>query len=154
MTMLIREQFRRNTVALVSLLIAVSSLAYTGWRNETSEHQRSVRQAGFRVLEELGELQQVVLYRAYFAPPEQGDAETGRLRVSGYGSVLLIRDLMNILPDPGPAQAVKLETLWNQQVDNLSTGANTRTAVAASDVLSEGIDEARAVVVDLITMLD
>jgi hypothetical protein len=31
----IREQIHRNAVALISLFIAVSSLAYNTWRNET-----------------------------------------------------------------------------------------------------------------------
>jgi hypothetical protein len=35
----ILEQFRRNFVALVSLVIAVTSLSYTSWRNEQTEEK-------------------------------------------------------------------------------------------------------------------
>lgn len=38
----IREQLCRNTVALISLVIAVGSLGYNTWRNETTEAQQSV----------------------------------------------------------------------------------------------------------------
>jgi len=150
----IREQLQRNTVALISLVIAVTSLTYTGWRNETSEHQRSVRLAAFRVLEELGELQEVVLYRAYFAPVNPGRAEQGQLRVRGYGNVLLIRDLMNVMPEPGPAQAIKLDTLWQEQVNALASGANSETAIAASEVLSGAIDDTRETVGEILSDLD
>ena len=149
-----KEQLRRNSVALISLVIAVTSLTYTGWRNETSEHQRSVRLAAFRVLEELGELQETVLYRAYFAPADLSGTERGQLRVSGYGHVLLIRDLMNVMPDPGPGQAVQLEKLWAEQVNALSAGANSEAALAASEILSAAIDESRQAVGDILAQLE
>ena len=150
----IQEQIQRNSVALISLVIAVTSLTYTGWRHETSEQQRSVRFAAFRVLEELGELQEVVLYRAYYVPPDIGSIEEGRMRVNGYGNVLLIRDLMNVMPDPGPGEAQKLETLWQKQVNALSSGANSDAAIAASEVLSAAIDDAREAVGLILSRLD
>lgn len=33
----IKEQLRRNTVAPISLVVAVTSLGYNTWRNEHSE---------------------------------------------------------------------------------------------------------------------
>ena len=66
----IRKQIHNNAVALISLFIALSSLAYNTWRNETTEEQRNVRHASFRVLESLGELQQVVDFRYYYLPFE------------------------------------------------------------------------------------
>jgi len=63
----IRKQIHNNAVALISLFIAVGSLAYNTWRNETTEEQRNVRHASFRVLENLGELQQVVDMRCIFS---------------------------------------------------------------------------------------
>ncbi len=149
-----RDQLRSNSVALISLVIAVTSLSYTGWRNETSEHQRSVREAAFRVFEELGELQEVVLYRAYFAPAGDGSAEQGRLRIAGYGNLLLIRDLMNVMPEPGPVAAIKLETLWHEHVNALSSGANADAALAANEVHSAAIDDARQAVGIILATLD
>jgi hypothetical protein len=51
----IRQQIHNNAVALISICIAVSTLAYNTWRNETTEEQRNVRHAAFRVIEELSE---------------------------------------------------------------------------------------------------
>ena len=39
----IRPQLHNNAVALISLFVAVSSLAYNTWRNETTEAQRNIR---------------------------------------------------------------------------------------------------------------
>ena len=94
------------------------------------------------------------MYRAYFAPHELGASEQGRLRVSGYGNVLLIHDLMNVMPDPGPGQAVKREALWQDQVNALSSSANTDATIAASDVLTVAIDETREAVGIILSQLD
>ena len=53
----IRKQIHNNTVALISIVIAVSSLAYNTWRNETTEEQRNIRHAAFRLLEVFGDLE-------------------------------------------------------------------------------------------------
>ena len=51
----LREQIRSNSVALISLSVALIALSYNTWRNETTESQRNIRQASFRVLVSLGE---------------------------------------------------------------------------------------------------
>ena len=98
----IRAQIHRKAVALISLVIAVSSLGYNTWRNETTEAQRNIRHAAFRVLESLGELQEVADYRHYYLPFEDAGKTEGELRISGFGSVAMIRDLMNLMPKPAP----------------------------------------------------
>ena len=60
----IREQIRRNAVALISLFIAVTGLLYNTWRNEHSEYNRNQRFASFEVLIKLNELQELV-YLSY-----------------------------------------------------------------------------------------
>lgn len=55
--------------ALISLALAAISPGYNTWRNETTEMQRNWRQASFQVLIEVGELNQIVLYRRYFHAP-------------------------------------------------------------------------------------
>ncbi|MDH3303608.1 MAG: hypothetical protein OEM50_00145 [Gammaproteobacteria bacterium] len=54
----IREQLRRNAVALISLVVAITSLGYNTWRNEASEHNRNQRLLSIEVLPNAGELQQ------------------------------------------------------------------------------------------------
>lgn len=43
----ISEQIRRNAVAIISLIVALTSLGYNTYRNELSEANRTVRQVGF-----------------------------------------------------------------------------------------------------------
>lgn len=41
-----KDQVRSNIVAIISLLLAILGLSYNTWRNEITEHNRNVRQAG------------------------------------------------------------------------------------------------------------
>ena len=147
----IRAQIHRNAVALISLFIALSSLGYNTWRNETTEAQRNIRHASFRVLEGLGELQEVTLYRYYYLPFEATDEKEGTLRVRGYGSVSMIRDLMNLMPAPGPGAGKELHELWNRHVnflDELSTsGKHTDRATSAERELNDAIKATRKAII-------
>lgn len=76
------RQVYRHRLALLSLLVALISLGYNTWRNEATEDHRNIREAGFQVLLQLGELQQIVSHRHYFysrvdqtelPPQEDGD---------------------------------------------------------------------------------
>lgn len=99
-------QLRQNLVALISLVLAISSLLYTTWRNESSEAHRNVRQAAFRTLEVLEELQVIVDARRY-----QGDRMRGDY-VAGWARVNLIRDLGELIPPPQPATSEELLKAW------------------------------------------
>ena len=59
------DQLRRNAGAVISLVIAVSSLRYNTWRTEKTEDNRNQRFAAFEILLKLGELQQVVFHHHY-----------------------------------------------------------------------------------------
>ena len=72
----LREQIRANSVALISLSVAFIALSYNTWRNETTESQRNIRQASFRVIESLGELQEVADYRYYYFPFESSSSSS------------------------------------------------------------------------------
>ncbi len=159
MTRSIREQVRANAVALISLVVAVSSLGYNTWRNETTEQQRNLRHAAFRVLEDLGELQQAADYRRYFldgiASPGAAGAET---RLRGYGSVAMIRDLTSLMPAPAPAAGQRLHRAWSDNVDRLvergEDGRATPAAVEADRALAESIDETRRAVLSVLRSLE
>ena len=73
----ISEQLRRNTVAIISLIVALSSLSYNTYRNELSESNRTVRQEGFRMISELSELQQGLLFARYGKGDVRGDVTEG-----------------------------------------------------------------------------
>ena len=82
-----REQIRRNAVALISLVVALSTLLYTTWRNEETEDNWNTRVAGFEMLTTLGELQRIVYLNHY-----DGDLDEGNPR-KGWVRVMVLRDL-------------------------------------------------------------
>jgi len=55
-------QLRSNAIAIISLIVALSSFSYTAWRTERSERNRTTRQAAFQMLVALGEMKQVVYH--------------------------------------------------------------------------------------------
>lgn len=103
------DQLKRNTVALVSIIIAVSSLSYNTWRNEKTEENRNQRFAAFEVLLKLNELQQVIFHSHY----DKDSSDKGNPR-TGWAYVLTVRDLSRVLYSPLPAAADELVTVWGE----------------------------------------
>ena len=101
------DQLKRNTVALVSIIIAVSSLSYNTWRNEKTEENRNQRLASFEVLLKLNELQQVIFHNHY----DKDSSDKGNPR-TGWAYVLTVRDLSRVLHPPLPAAADELLAVW------------------------------------------
>lgn len=111
------EQLRRNAVALISLVVAISSLSYNTWRNEATEDNRNLRFAAFEILLKLGELQQVVFHVHY-----DKDLDKGNPRV-GWAYVLTINDLAQVLPDDVQASTAALLQAWGENWENLADSA-------------------------------
>lgn len=107
------EQVRRNAVALISLVVALSSLGYNTWRNEQSEANRNVREATFQTLVKLGELQEVVFFGHY-----DNDLSRGNPR-RGWAHVLTLYDLSQVVPAPVPEAADQLKTTWADHWEGL-----------------------------------
>lgn len=100
---------RDNLVALTSLVVALSALGYNTWRNERSERNRNVREAGIALLAEIGSLQQVIFYAHYAQGDERGDPRMG------WADVLTIADLAAVMP-PGVARdAGRLRATWEDE---------------------------------------
>ena len=154
----LREQIRSNSVALISLSVAFIALSYNTWRNETTESQRNIRQASFKVLESLGELQEVADYRYYYFPYEDNQGREGELRLRGFGSVTMVRDLMNLMPPPAPAASDNLFQLWNKNVNALGEldgdGHHSEAAKTAERELAGAIKQARVAVIEVLQELD
>lgn len=150
----IRSQFKRHSVALISLVVAVVSLGYNTWRNETSELHRNWRQASFEITMEVNELQQIVLYRRYFHGRDDHpfvplrDAETW---IGGWGKATSIRDLTSLLPDPLPQRGRALFETWQKNAGGLEAGG--REAADAEQALLDALDDTRQSVLDLIEQL-
>ena len=140
--MSIRTQLRANTVAIVSLTVALSSFSYTTWRNERSEHNRTIRQASFQLLSALGEMQQLVFHAHYDHDATRGNPRTGWVYVA------TINDFSATMPAPVPARARELFTAWRDHWERL--GASD----ADAEVISNAIDRCRAEVVAAVKLLN
>ncbi len=111
----IREQLRSNAVALISLVVALMALVYTTWRNERTEQNRNVREAGFALLSGVGSLQQVVFYAHFNAGDARGDARMG------WADVLTIQDLAALMPAEVGRDAASLGDAWRDGWEALGT---------------------------------
>jgi hypothetical protein len=121
----IREQIRNNAVALISLLIALSSLAYNTWRNERTEHNRNIRTAAFEILTKLAEFERVVFLAHY-----DRDAGQGNPRV-GWTYVIVLQDLAAVVPGQVAPRAAQLQNAWRDNWEAL--GASDDTAIDRID---------------------
>jgi hypothetical protein len=136
-------QVKRNAVALISLVVALSSLSYNTWRNEKTEANRNERVAAFEILMKLGELQQVVFLHHY-----DGDTlDRGNPRL-GWSYVLLVRDLSRVLPPPLPKSSESLVNIWSVNWEKLDTHKGN-----VDEILS-GVEVVRTDVLNLLESLE
>lgn len=139
----VKEQLRRNTVALISLVVAVTSLGYNTWRNEASETNRTQRLVALEVLMRLGELQQITWHHHY----DKDFEDKGNLR-TGWTKVLVIRDISQILDGQVPESTRALHAVWTEHSDRLDTSTE------AKDNVIDAIDSVRADALELLRALD
>jgi hypothetical protein len=138
-----KEQVRRNSVALISLFVAVSSLSYNTWRNERSEYNRNQRVSSFEVLLKLGDLQQLVFHNHY-----DRDAENKGNPRTGWAIVLTIQDLSTVLESPVPDSAKELVAVWGGHWSHLGDSQYS------ADAILSGIEKVRADTLALLGDLD
>ena len=139
----IKEQVRRNSVALISLFVAVSGLSYNTWRNERSEYNRNQRVSSFEILLKLGELQQLVFHNHY----DRDSEDKGNPR-TGWAIVLTIQDLSTVLESPVPASAKELVAVWGTHWSHLGDSQDS------ADAILSGIEKVRADTLALLGDLD
>ena len=139
----IREQIRRNMVALISLVVAITSLSYNTWRNEASEDNRTQRLVSLEILMKLGELQQLVWHHHY----DKDIEEKGNLR-TGWTLVLVIKDISQILDGPISESTGAFYESWNEHSDELLNSKE------AKDAIIDAINVVRADALALLQELD
>lgn len=137
----IKEQIRRNLVAIISLVLALLSLSYNTWRNELTEYNRNTRQASFEMLVTLGEIHQIVFFLHY-----DQDADRGNPRL-GWAKVLLVTDLATIMPPEVGTAAAALEAAWGAEWPALGKDD------AAAERVSRAIDEFRGATLEALALL-
>ena len=90
--MQLTEQIKRNQLAIISLAVALIALGYNTWRNELTEENRTIHEAGFEMLVHIGELQRIT-YLAHYDQDNIG----GNPR-KGWAEVLVLNDLGTLMP--------------------------------------------------------
>lgn len=123
----IKEQIRRNAVALISLVIAITSLGYNTWRNEASESNRTQRLVALEVLMKLGDLQQLTWHHYY----DKDFENKGNLR-TGWTQVLVIRDISQILDGPLPQSTQVLHKTWDDHSPDLDSSEEAKETIIAA----------------------
>jgi hypothetical protein len=131
-------QVRRNLIAILSLIFAVTSLTYTTWRNEQTEDNRNVREAAFEILVELGDLQRVVFFSQY-----DHDAVVGSPR-NGWAYALTIWDLSQVVPEPLPACTATLKEIWGENWQYLGTEEESARKIGSA------IDDCRVITLNIL----
>lgn len=138
------DQLRRNSVALISLAVALLALGYNTWRNETTERQRNIRHAAFLLIEHSGNLQSLINAQVY--------ARDENAWIEGWGEVLTIRTLGSLLPDPVPVATESLFEVWRDHADALAADAASRQA--ADRVIFDQLRKVNAATIAAIQELD
>ena len=138
----IKSQISRHSVALISLIIALSSLAYNTWRNEQTEENRNVRTAGIELLLKLGELDRVVFYSHYDQDRARGNPR------SGWAYALTIRDLASLMHEPTISSSTALIGTWRENWSGLGSDD------LAAGRISDSIDRTRIDVLAVLANLD
>ncbi len=126
----IKEQLRRNAVALISLAIAVTSLGYNTWRNESSEYNRNQRLVAIQILSLVGDLEQLVLDKQ-FGENVDGDAI---LRM-GWAKLRSIRDFAQIAEGEVPQTVDVLFEVWSAEYEKL--GEVRKAQVPVQDAIEQ-----------------
>ncbi len=139
----IREQLRRNAVALISLAIAVTSLGYNTWRNEASENNRNQRLVSIQVLLMLGDLQLLTMDRHY------GNQINERaVSRAAWAKVLTIRDIAQVADGAVPEATRDLYETWNSDYDKLGSKDE------AKDRIIDAIEQVRRDTHDVLKSLN
>ena len=137
----ISAQVHNNNIALISLIVTLSTLLYIVWREEATEQNRNIRQASFEVLKNLGELQVIVNYAHYEPTNSMGNP------VLGWGRIALITDLSELLPPPIPEKVKLLKESWQSNWQSLKTDQKS------TDLVSSNIDDSREAILDLLNKI-
>ena len=121
---------KQNLLAIVSLLVAFSALAYNSWRNELTEQNRNIRFAGFEIIQGIGELERIT-YLIHF------DKKTIRNSPrDGWAVVLVLKDLSQLMSSKVAAKAQRLLDVWRAQWEGLGENdESVREIDAAIDAL-------------------
>jgi hypothetical protein len=109
------KQARGHAIALISLLLALTSITYGTWRDERTERNRNIRSATFEILSKLADFERIVFLAHY-----DRDHANGNPRI-GWTDVIVIHDLAIVAPAPLESKATKLTEVWRNNWEQLDS---------------------------------
>lgn len=136
------SQLKTNTVALISLVTAISGVTYNTWRDSQNEINNNMRNAAFVVLSDLGELQTIVNYVHFDHDNEHGNP------IEGWKHVIMIRDLSRLLKSDAQKAGETLYSNWQNNWEKIGEDSETEM------LISNQITNTRQAVLSTIGTLD
>jgi len=124
----IKKQLKDNLLAILSVLIAISALAYNSWRNEASEENRNYRSAGFEIMREAAHLQYLVDTATYSESSQKYDV------INGWVKVNLILSLSELMMPDVKVQATNLKQVWDENGESLNTNVTANENISAANI--------------------
>jgi len=125
------NQIRQQSLAIISLVVAISALSYNTYRNELTEYNRNKRHAGFELLKELNQLQLLVDYAHYDKDAEQGNP------ITGWGHLMYVKDMSHLISANVVVGADQLGEIWAQEWETIYDNS------ASNQRITEGVDALR-----------
>ncbi|OUS23309.1 hypothetical protein A9Q98_15680 [Thalassotalea sp. 42_200_T64] len=122
----LKQQIQNNLIAIISIFIAVSSLAYNTWRNEQTEYNRNVRTSSFQILMSLAELQLLVDHAFYNEDKEKGDP------IKGWSYVLYVQGLAQTVSPEVKHNAEQLKKIWEKNWQLMHQQQSQNDAISQS----------------------
>ena len=119
------QQVNKNLLAIISLVVALSALGYNTYRNELTEENRNVRFAGFSMLMELAELQQLIDCAHYDKDVVKGNP------ISGWGHLLYVRDMSYLVSAEVVAETEALIQVWGDEWQTVRDDESSNQRVTA-----------------------
>jgi hypothetical protein len=143
------DSLQRHLVAIISLMVAVTALFLSVERSSRSEYQHNIRDASFRVLAELSQLQLLVDNAHYGRVPENP--------IAGWARVNYMRDLAAVIPEPVPTRLANLYSDWREHIDQLGRHDNPQVkqaSLVANKAITESIADSRGAIRDVLISLE
>jgi len=127
----LKQQLQHNLLAIISLVIAVSALTYTSWRNEQSEENRNFRSAGFEIMKESARLQYLIDSITYIS--SEGEVKNNEEPIIGWVTVNHIVSLSQLMMPEIKDEADELKQVWTEHWDKLSNDQNANKRITEAN---------------------
>lgn len=125
-TSTIKQQLSNNSIAIVSIIVAITSLAYNTWRNEATEYNRNVRTSSFQILMSLAELQLLTDQAFYGDNPSKYDP------IEGWSYVLYVQDLAETVSPEVKTYTDTLHKTWTDHWQVMKNNKQSNEAINVS----------------------